>query len=418
MSVYRADDRECYRYDFWLNKRRYLGSTGQTRKDDAVAWEAKYKLRLRQHTGGIAALDITETPTFQEWAEVYYTDARTRMRHPERVDHLLRVILRFWGRKPDGSGKTKPVQGEPYHDLHLADPVIDPYWVIRFEEWMAARALSGQTRNQYRSTLSQLFELAMQPAYRTRTGIMMNPFRGIRRDRPRKRVAIVSVDELRAWIAHASYHVRLAMAIAALAPTLRVGNILALQWRQHVDKGVTRIVVGDHKTADDTGEPLVVSVSGQLRAILEDARRRAPISTHVVSYRGVPVKTITSGVHNAANRAGLHYGRTDGITFHTLRHAMATLFAQMSDVDGGPALSESQRMRLMGHTRLETTQIYTHIAASDQRPHIERLATVVPLLDLVTHRRNRATREPIPSASAGGINGGTPIGGGRKSLGK
>ncbi len=412
MSVYRADDRECYRYDFWLNGRRHTGSTNQVRKDDAELWESRYKLRLRQQAGGVAPVRADDTPAFRDWAEVYYREAAKTLGRPDRVEHLLRVVLRFWGRKPTrNTGRNRAYPGEPYHDLHLADPIIDPYWILRFEDWMVAKDLSGQTRNQYRSTLSQMFELAMQPAYRVRTGVMLNPFRGIRRDRARKRITTVSVEELRAWMAHASYHVRLAMAIAALAPTLRLGNVLALRWKKHVDPALTRIIVEEHKTADTSGEPIVVSISEQLRAILEDARRRNR-GTHVVSYRGEPLRVITTGVRLAAKRAGLRYGREDGVTFHTLRHAMATLFARISEVDGGPVLSEPQRMRLMGHSRLETTQQYTHLAAAEQRPHIERLSAVVPLVDLVTHPRRRATtREPIPfvitPTTGGGRNGGT-----------
>jgi len=396
MTVFRSSDRKAYRYDFCFNGRRHQGSTKQVRKADAELWESKLKLQLRQQLGGVASLSAGDTPAIQEWAEIYYTDVEPRLRHPERVADILRVVLRFWGRKPArATAKNRAYQHEPYHDLHLGDPIADPYWVVRFEAWMAARQQSGQTRNQYRSTLSQLFDLAMQPAYRARTGVILNPFRGIRRDPPRRRVTTVSVDELRAWLAAASYHVRLAMGIAALAPTLRLGNILALTWAAHLDRDLTRITVPEHKTMADTGQPLVVLVSAQLRAILLDARRRSP-STSVVNYRGRPVETITGGVARAAARAGLTYGRANGVTFHTLRHAMASLFARLSDVDGGPALSESQRMRLMGHSRLETTQIYTHLAGADQQPHLERLSAAVPIVDLVTHPRRRATQVPIP----------------------
>ena len=276
MTVFRSSDRKAYRYDFCFNGRRHQGSTKQVRKADAELWESKLKLQLRQQLGGVASLSAGDTPAIQEWAEIYYTDVEPRLRHPERVADILRVVLRFWGRKPArATAKNRAYQHEPYHDLHLGDPIADPYWVVRFEAWMAARQQSGQTRNQYRSTLSQLFDLAMQPAYRARTGVILNPFRGIRRDPPRRRVTTVSVDELRAWLAAASYHVRLAMGIAALAPTLRLGNILALTWAAHLDRDLTRITVPEHKTMADTGQPLVVLVSAQLRAILLDARRRS-----------------------------------------------------------------------------------------------------------------------------------------------
>lgn len=276
MTVYRPPDREAYRFDFRLNGRRYTGSTGQVRQRDAEDWETQYRLRLRQQAGGLMPARPADTPTIQDWSEVYYQHAAKRLGHPERVEHLLRVVLRFWGRKPTRTvGPLRAIPGEPYHNLHLADPIADPYWIVRFETWMHRRptARAGQTRNQYRSTMSRMYELAMRPEYRAQTGVLYNPFRGIERDRRVGRVTLVTVDELRTWLACASYHVRLTMAIAALAPTLRVANILALKWRTHLDPTLERIVVPQHKTAESTGKPLVVPISDQLRAILEDARR-------------------------------------------------------------------------------------------------------------------------------------------------
>jgi hypothetical protein len=69
----------------------------------------------------------------------------------------------------------------------------------------------------------------------------MNPMVGVPRDRRVVRDVELSVEQLRAWLAHASYHVRLAMSIAALAPKLRRSNVLGLEWNVHVDRALTRI---------------------------------------------------------------------------------------------------------------------------------------------------------------------------------
>lgn len=121
------------------------------------------------------------------------------------------------------------------HDLHLGDPIVDPDWIVQFETWMERRGRAGQTRNQYRSALCQMFKLAMAPAWRKKTGVTVNPFLGIQRDRGVSRQTVMTVDDVRALIAAASYHVRLAVAIGALAPKLRLANILALRWREHVE---------------------------------------------------------------------------------------------------------------------------------------------------------------------------------------
>ena len=58
---------------------------------------------------------------------------------------------------------------------------------------------------------------------------------GVPRDRPGRRTVILTPAELRTFLSVASYHVRLAVAIGALAPKLRLGNILALRWDRHLD---------------------------------------------------------------------------------------------------------------------------------------------------------------------------------------
>ena len=51
------------------------------------------------------------------------------------------------------------------------------------------------------------------------------------------------------------------------------------------------------------------------------------------------------------------------MTFHTLRHSIATLMAEMG-------LPEAVRQEMMGHTEIRTTQKYTHLSALAQlAPH-------------------------------------------------
>lgn len=409
MSVYRSKDRRTYRYDFWVRGKRYRGSTGQLRKDDAERWEKREQLRLAQLAGGVAPFVVGETPRFQDWAEIYLRDATARMKRPDRVRANLRVILRFWGAP---SAKSRAVAGAVYHDLRLGDPIVDPAWIVRFETWLAelpvwrhrrgrglevvegAVGRSGQTRNQYRSLLSQMFVLAMRPEWRAQTGITTNPFVGVARDQPNRRRVALEADELRRLIAAAAPHVRLALCIGALAPKLRRANILGLRWDQ-IDPHVQWITVHDHKTDRVARRPLVVPISAQLREVLLDARARAPRATHVVTYRDHPLKDIRDGVRAAAARAGLPYGRgiEHGLTFHTLRHTAATLLAELVE-------DPTKRQATMGHQRLETTQQYTHLRPRAELDPIERLSEHLQIADLVTNPRRR----PL-AANFGGTRG-------------
>ncbi len=389
MTVYLPKDCKSWRYTFVHKGKRYAGSTGQLRKADALKWEENAKLTLRRQLGG---LEPVESPRFSDWAEIYYDQVATGPRavtRPDRVEFILRVVLRFWGAKPSGRDpKNRIVEGEPYHDLRLADAIADPDHIVAFEDWMTARGIAGQTRNQYRSTLRQMYQLALQPRWRKKTGIQTNPFDGIYRDRPGARTVTTTPDELRRVLAHASYHVRLAVAIGALAPKLRLGNILALRWSVHVDPGLTFITMHEHKTAAATGRPLVIPIAPQLQRILAHARRRSATSDYVVTYHGQPIQSLRGGLRAACEAAGVPYGRftADGATFHTLRHTAATILAELD-------VGEQKRQAVMGHQHLATTQRYTHLRPVSERAPLELLSTALPMEDLVTARWTRATRK-------------------------
>jgi integrase len=90
-----------------------------------------------------------------------------------------------------------------------------------------------------------------------------------------------------------------------------------------------------------------------------------------------------------SRRAGLPYGRAlGGITFHTLRHTAASLLAELGE-------PEAIRKEVMGHRNSATTQRYTHLRPVHEIPAHERLAEAVPIADLVTVARKRASNKPV-----------------------
>ena len=376
MSLWKRGD--VWQYDFWLAGRRHSGTTRQATKNDAAAYEQDVRRRIRRQAAGLEPPPTVEAPRFQDWAEVHFRERSQHMSRPEFLEDNLRVILRFWGSKPKGDVHPD----DPYHDLRLHDPIRDPVWIERFEAWMRGRGSSPQTRNHYRSVLRGMYKTALLPAYRIVSGVVLNPFRDLPRESVVERMVTISIEDLRSWLKHASYHVRLAVAIAALAPKLRLANVLALTWNEHIDPDFRFITVHQHKTVKTLKRPQVVPISEQLRVILKDARQRT--HTHVVEYRQRPLKTIRCGLRLAVERAGLPFGRSvDGATFHTLRHTAASLLAELGE-------PEAIRKEVMGHRNIATTQRYTHLRPVHEIPAHERLADAVPIADLVTASRKRA----------------------------
>jgi integrase len=407
MTVYKPPRRRTFDYDFWFHGKRYVGNTKQTTQREAEAVEAKVKERLRQEAGGIAVPQREDSPFIRDFAELFLAHKTKTLSRPEALGDILPVVLQFWGAPDDP--KTEPTLERPYHNLRLCDPITDPDWVLKYEAWLASRLdrrgrpMSNQSKNHYRGLMRRMYACAMLPEYRKRTGVAMNPFAGVPNEPTVSRDVTVTKTQLRTWLKHASYHIRLAVAIGALAPKLRERNILELQWA-HIepDPRTTRfnaktphyIKVARHKTVRRIGRPLVSPVSAQLLRILRDAWQRTPASEFVVTYRGVPVRDINGGVRASIEAAGLPYGRdlTDaeghaiGITFHTLRHTATTL---LSDKLADPM----QLMDAAGHVDMSTTMNYRHSRPRHQKPAVEHLSRSLPIEDLVTAPHRRAKRK-------------------------
>lgn len=395
MSVYKPKGRKTWIYDFWYAGVHHKGNSFQETEHEARLVEAKKKLRLRHERGGIA--EPLPAPSFTDWADTFYghlekLQQRTgRPKRLDRMDELIRVMLRFWGARPtDASSPVLPAQGEeaPFYNLTLQHPIDEPKWILEFDNWIDRRQVSGGTRNHYNTVMSRMYAVAMLPEYRKTTGLTMNPFVGRPRASRMTRKVALTPELVIAWLRAMSYHTRLAVSIAALAPKLRLRNVLELQRGLHIDAGVTQITMWQHKSDHITGEPLVVPISAQLRAILVDAfDRMAAGTTHVVQFHGKPIQAIRFGLAAAARDAEIPYGRfaAGGVTFHTLRHTAATILARLKV---NPWIGRDA----IGHRDLATTEGYTHLLIEEQRPVLEQLSAALPMQEIVTAPRRRASR--------------------------
>lgn len=383
-----------YRFDFWLFNERHTSPRGWDTEQEALDAEAELRRSIRRQRAGLEPTQKPTSPTFAETAGAYYEFAKDRKltSNLDALDNTQFVILQFFGPRP-----TDPEQlrdGAPYHNLRLQDPIDDPTWILKFEAWMKRRGISGATKNRYRSACSRLYWFAMLPEHRLTSGITMNPFRGLQRDREFPRDVVLTAPQIRAIMAHAPYHLRLAIVIAALAPKLRLANILSLKWKTSFDPDLTTIRVAQHKTRGHTGRPLIAPISAQLQRILDEARRRQPKKIPwVIHFRKQRVDSVVKALIQACRLAKVPYGRAkEGPTFHTIRHTAATMLAQLG-------VPEGLRKDVMGHLSIETTQGYTHLSPVHERAPLEKLSEELALEHLVQK----------PRRVGGGTAGGTTL---------
>ena len=380
MTVFLPKDCISWRYDFWWRGERFQGNTDLLTKAEAKEVELELRKKLRRRRAGLEAADASDTPRFSVWAAVTlrHHKHRKKLKRPEQLQTNLRMALGFWGERPS----KEPLDDAPYKNLRLGDAIANPELLEQFEQWMEDRGLSGSRKNHYRSACSVMFKLALQPAFRKRSQIRENPFAFVQRDRVPKRIRTFTSAQLRAVIEHAAWHIRVALAIGALAPKLRLRNVLDLRWAEHVAKDLSEISDPDHKTDQETGLPLVVRVSSELRKVLEIAKkhRRGP---YVVQFHGRHVRDIKTGLKHAVVKAGkgdagkgLVWGRAKGVTYHSLRHTMATELARMG-------VPEALRTRVMGWRDPQTAKIYTHMVPTDEELPLEELGRRMPVADII-----------------------------------
>jgi integrase len=233
-------------------------------------------------------------------------------------------------------------------------------------------------------------------------------------------VVVLTPAQILQLVDFAGRHIAQALCIAALAPKLRLASILALRWDTHFDEALTTITVEAHKTRGQTKAPQVVPIVPPLRAILQEIRRaeqteaarqtrrhgRArPPSGAVITWRGQPVASIKTGLRRAVEALGLIWGLR-GVTFHVMRHSIATLLANPEAVG---VLTERLRADVMGHKVLATTAKYTHLnPVVQQAPHAA-LAAALPGLHAALARKTgeRQSRGLVSAARPGEI-AGTP----------
>lgn len=378
MSVYKRG--HSWHYDFWLQGHRHTSPTGFETKADATEAEAIRRRKLTRQAAGLESADAADTPTFTDWAAVTFRWQRDRkgLKRPEAAKNTLRMILAFWGARP----KADPVEGGVYKNLRLGDPIANPELIEAFEAWMAGRGLSGARKNHYRSACSMLYRVALLPTHRRTSGVRENPFAGVLRDRVKRRTATLDLEQLNAWTRAAPLPVAIAVTIAALAPGLRFGNVVALRW---TDISPARDFLSvPHKADRETGAPLTLSISVPLQQLLAEVARIWPDDPYVVPVPTVR-KTRARRTGQAPSKDARYWGMNKlvrasiaaaampaGVTFHSLRHAVSTWLARWG-------VSLAERQRALGHQTPQMAAWYSHLGGADTVKPLALLGERVPI---------------------------------------
>jgi len=287
---------------------------------------------------------------------------------PALIDDWIRARLSEYSSKTRGQyvRMTAFIKSEFGHQWSVDD--VRPADIAHFLDKHFAK--KPNTSNKYKALLSLIFAHAVRKGLRDR-----NPAREVEGAKEKKRDRYITDAELDAIRAAALVHNSGRDAISGRAlvclidlayqTAQRIGDLLALNWQDVSDEG---IYFRPNKTVNSSGVRLLIEMTPDLRATLEDAKRGK------IKAIGPVVCTSTGGRYTyigaqsawrrAIERAVETYGKKcaetgrqrdpmflTGIHFHDLRAKALTDKQRLEGADAAQALA--------GHTTAQMTAHYT-----------------------------------------------------------
>lgn len=247
----------------------------------------------------------------------------------------------------------------------------------QLERWKSTLCVSNRTVAKYLVILHGIFRRAMKV-----WGLPRNPAASV--ERPRFRVSndldAFSPEEVWALVRAAASQQDATMFLTAAFTGLRMGELLALEWRDVDFAGEAIRVrrsynvhggVGSPKSGKVRSVPMVPDVAGQLAVL---AGREDFVEPEELVFPGALGRFQDASSVRVRYRAALERAELRPLRFHDLRHTFGTLAVRRAEV---PAVQA-----WMGHSDIQTTMRYVHHRdrGDEARLLAEAFATDVPII--------------------------------------
>jgi integrase len=301
------------------------------RTAQAVLDETLAKAR-RGELGGVARTRATFAEAADEWLR--YVDHDRERKHSTITDYKHMV------------GRIKGELG----GLRLAD--ITPERLEAYRDQLTARGLANRTVNKYLIVLHGVFQRAMKTH-----GLPANPLRLVEKRPNRKRASIdvYSREEVMALVRAAATEQDAAVYLTAAFTGLRMGELLALRWRD-VDfelaaVHVRRSFTGGKEDTPKSGRERTVPMAEEVAAALARLSQRQDFTGDGdLVFCGALGGHLMPSDRRARYKSAIKKADLRQLRFHDLRHTFGTHAIRTAD--------SREVMEWMGHQDLKTTQIY------------------------------------------------------------
>ena len=375
MSVYRTKATPFYVYDFWLNGRRFYGSTGCSNERDAKAVEKRKRDEARAE---LSAPPPAAGMTLDEACERYWVEVGQHHARPDQTEWSLAYLIEHLGKdtllSAISGGKIAEIVAKRRGEfvINRAAETVSKHQRRRRPRKEPKRVSPSTVNRSVTEPLRKLLTRARE-VWGDKT-IQPIPWRTLMLKEPQERIRPASdEEEARLFAAlNPRYH---DIVFVTLRLGLRLAEVVGLEWAaiDWSSRSITITGKGD-KTATI---PMPVDVRDRLQRM---RLQRGAITERVFCWRPEPTKAVpepawrpmtTSGVDTAYGRAQVKAGLTS-LRFHDLRHTAATRLVKKT---GNLKMAQV----LLRHEDITTTVRYAHVLHDDLRDALDAMATSSPV---------------------------------------
>lgn len=313
---------------------------------------ARYELVLRQYLSGGAPLESflnppkNDVPTLAEFsADWFETYVKVNNKHSEQINkrtNLKRHLIPAFGRLPLDQISSEGIERYKSQKLH--------------------EGLGPKTVNNHLAILRKCLHTAQDWG-----SLVVIPKMKFLRVPPPSFDFLIP-QESHALLAATNQQAWRLMILTALRTGMRFGELVALDWSDvdlsHGIIAVRRSLVNGHLGTPKNNRTRFLPITPELHAILTSYGKTQGYVFSLVAGHPISYSTAMIKLREFAQRAGLRRVR-----WHMLRHTFASQL-----VAAGVPISAVQEM--LGHSTLEMTRRYAHLAPST-------LQQAVDILDLL-----------------------------------
>jgi integrase len=340
--------------------------THQSTKALAMRYLAEVEARVARGLVGIPERDAPERQgpalTLTTITERFLAEAHPNARNPERYRSWFRYTM---------NKHVLPDLGM------LCLPSIRLHQVEALRDRKLAEGYKSSTVNSMLKALSVVWRWAAKHSLTDAA----NPTAGLRKPPPTGLVDFLSNEEVSRLLAHAREHMPdlHPMIATAIYAGLRKGELFGLRWQDIAFDRSLIHVAHSYTSTPKSGKWRPVPLHPALAPLLRDWQRRCatsfpdvPLVFPVKPERGNYVRMGTADdmldLEPLLKAAGCHVPVRP---WHALRHTFASHYV----MSGGNILALS---KILGHSKLETTMIYAHLAPNFMAGEIARLSFDAP----------------------------------------